>query len=198
MKKSTTNKLLENCLNQLDVQQIDEGLWDRTKAKAAGLGSFITGKFGEKSKSYQTTAQSKLIDSKINKIKKIISDLEVDIIKSTGMRMSDIQTRYPNIYDELQKISNAINAPLSSAPSPPPLPATPTFQNALNLFLRNEGITRNGLDYQKTKKFLDAYGADTGKILRAAGLTPSLGVRTISNAQLNTIKNELISAGILT
>jgi hypothetical protein len=79
MKQSRTNELMERHINHLELQQIDEGLWDRTKAKAAGIGSFITSG-SKRSEAYQNTAQSKLIDSKIAKIAKIISKLEDDVM----------------------------------------------------------------------------------------------------------------------
>lgn len=101
-------------------QQIDEGLWDRTKAKAAGIGSFITSG-SKRSEAYQNTAQTKLIDGKLIKIAKIISKLEEDIMKSTGLTMADIKTKHPAIYKEIEKIKQSV----STAPTggPPPLPS---------------------------------------------------------------------------
>lgn len=106
-------------------QQIDEGLWDRTKAKAAGIGSFLTaGK--NRSEAYQNTAQTKLIDSKIAKITKIISELEGDITKSTGLTMADIKTKYPAIFNEIEKIKRSTSATPPTPTPPTPTPPTPT------------------------------------------------------------------------
>lgn len=170
-------------------QQIDEGLWDRTKAKAAGIGSFITSG-SKRSEAYQNTAQSKLIDGKIAKIAKIISKLEDDVMKSTGLTMADIKTKHPAIFNEIEKIKRSVSAGPAPAPTPPL-----TFNSAINNFYTAEGIIRTGLDYNKFIKFINSRGGNATKIFADAGVTPKRGT-IVSNKDLTKIKQQLISAGV--
>ena len=171
-------------------QQIDEGLLDRTKAKAAGIGSFLTaGK--NRSEAYQNTAQTKLIDGKIAKIAKIISELEGDITKSTGLTMAEIKTKYPAIFNEIEKIKRSTSA----APPPPPPPPPTVFDGAINNFYKAEGIIRTGLDYNKFIKFINSSGGNATKIFRDAGVINRKNV-IVSNADLTKIKRQLIRDGV--
>lgn len=180
-------------------QQIDEGLWDRTKAKAAGIGSFLTaGK--NRSEAYQNTAQSKLIDGKIAKISKIISSLEDDIMKSTGLSMSEIQTRYPAIFSEIQKIKNSVSTTAPS-PSPPPLPSKPTFDQVFNAHLSSIGRPGGTITEGEIPAFLNYLLVPPSEQTTIINKVNSVGRprnsgTVVSNPKKNALRNELKRLGI--
>lgn len=142
------------------TQLIDEGIWDRTKAKAAGVGAFFGSKFGEKSKSYQTTAQTKLINDRLKKLSKIVSELENDISKSTGLTANEIKSKYPDIYGDIEKLKKAISLtrpggpPPLPAPSPAPAPSRPTPSDIEKVKDEIEKKEERGLDTTNDREFL--------------------------------------------
>lgn len=192
-------------------QQIDEGLLDRTKAKAAGIGSFLTAG-RNRSEAYQNTAQTKLIDGKIAKITKIISELEGDITKSTGLTMAEIETEYPAIFNEIEKIKRSTSAatppPPPGGPPPPPTPATPpppaTFDDIFNGYLARTRISRRNfknsdLDRLLKQEFNIGDNKRRSIIRRHLRISPADDNTNIRSATIGALKtwlkdNSLVSS----
>jgi hypothetical protein len=137
-------------LSEAYSQVYNEGIWDRLKGQASGIGAGLkqgaqnvaskaASALGAEVKpsgqtmggSYANAQQTSLVNSFIKKAEKEISDFSNDIKKmGAGANISDIEKTHPQIATQLKQVNGLLTYLKNPQAEPPAAPAAPAAPDA--------------------------------------------------------------------